>query len=226
MESTMIKHSKLFGFITILGIVFVATFIAILYSYYYLFQPFPFEPSVCLRDSFAGFLLFGGPVLLIVGILGIGRQRFRNHRRLFTILTVVLVPLSVFILIFQVSFFAPLIPGGIDPYERMTVTQVSVESATPLTLAVSVQSMYSQDITIVAATVEDNNQTKLAYIEGKWNPPDSEGMIHGFNALCDLPAGSEKTFALNFNTTLSSGNYCVGLITRHSVYYSPYFTIP
>ncbi len=223
----MMKHSKLlFGFITVLGIAFVTMFIAILYRYYYLYQPFPFELSTFLRDGFAYFLLFGGTVLLIAGMLGIGRQHFKNHRRLFTVLTVFSIPLFVFILIFQVTFFAPLIPGGIDPYERMTVTQVSVDTANPLTLVVSVQSMYSQDITIYAAKVEDNNQTRLAYIEGKWDPPDSKGMSHTFHALGELPAGSEKTFALNFNTTLSAGNYRVGLFTRHSVYYSPYFAIP
>ncbi len=222
----MNRNKLLFAFLTILGTVFVATFIAVLYSYYYLFQPFPFEPSTYLRDGFAGFLLVGGTVLLIVGMLGIGRPHFKNHKRLFTVLTVVLVPLLVFTLIFQVSFYAPLIPGGFDPYERMTVTQVSVDSANPLTLTVSAQSMYSHDITIVAASVEDNDQCRFAYIEGKWDPPDSEGMSHTFYALGELPAGSEKTFALNFNKTLPAGNYRVGLVTRHSVYYSPYFTIP
>lgn len=220
------KHSKpLFGFIAVLGIALLATYSTILYSYYYLYQPFPFEPSVFLRDSFAGFLLVGGIAFLIVGLLGVGRQHFKNHRRLFTVLTIVLVPLFVFSLILQLLLFAPLSIAGIDPYERMDIKQVIVNSTEPLVLTLSVQSLYSQDITIVAAYVKDNNQTTYAHVEGKWNPPDSEGMIHGFNALCDLPPASEKTFTLNFSTTLHSGNYCVVLSTRGWYFFSPYFTI-
>jgi hypothetical protein len=222
----MVKHSKLlFLLASILGIAFVAAFMAILYSYYFLFQPFPFEPSIYLRDGFAGLLLVGGAILLTVGMLGMGRPQFKR-KRLFTGLTVFLVPLLVFVLVLQVSLAAPLIPGGIDPYERMTVTQVSVESANPLNLVVSIQSLYSHDITIVAATIEDRDQCRFAYIEGQWDSPDSEGMSHGFHALAELPAGSEKTFALNFNKTLPAGNYSLGLATRHRMYYSPYFTLP
>jgi hypothetical protein len=56
-------------------------------------------------------LLFVGPILLVVGILGIGRQYFKNHKNLFTVLIVVLVPLFISILIFLMAFFAPLTIG-------------------------------------------------------------------------------------------------------------------
>ena len=64
-----------------------------------------------LRGIFGSFLLFGGPAFLIVGILGIGRQYFENHRNLFAVLTVVLVPFFISILIFLMGFFAPLTIG-------------------------------------------------------------------------------------------------------------------
>jgi len=78
----MVKHSKLFGFIAVLGIVFAATFLAFLYCDYYLNQDIWRElfASSYLRDIFGYSLLFGGPIFLIVGILGIGRQYFKNKR--------------------------------------------------------------------------------------------------------------------------------------------------
>ena len=90
------KYSKLlFVFITVLGMFFISTFLAFLYCNYYLDQDIWLElfPSYYLTSIVGYFLLFGGPVFLIVGILGIGRQHFKNHKNLFTVLTIVLVPL-------------------------------------------------------------------------------------------------------------------------------------
>ena len=108
------KHSKLlYGFIAVLGIIFVTTFLAFLYCDLYLNQSIWLElfPPYVLRGIFGSFLLFGGPSFLIVGILGIGTQCFENHKNLFVVLTVVLVPLFISILIFLMAFFAPLTVG-------------------------------------------------------------------------------------------------------------------
>ena len=108
-----VKHTILFAFIAILGIAFVTTFLAFLYCDLYLNQNIWLEvfPPFALRGIFGSFLLFGGPAFLIVGILGIGRQYFENHENLFTVLTVVLVPLFISVLIFLMAFFAPLTVG-------------------------------------------------------------------------------------------------------------------
>jgi hypothetical protein len=108
-----VEHTKLFAFIAILGTAFVTTFLVFLYCDYYLQQNFVLisPPSDYLIGIFGSFLLFGGPILLIVGILGIGRQYFKNHKNLFTVLTVVLVPLFISILIFLMVLFAPLTVG-------------------------------------------------------------------------------------------------------------------
>ncbi len=97
----VVKHLKLlYGFITVLGIVFVTTFTALLYCNYYLNRDIWLElfPSSYLRSVFGYFLLFGGTIFLTVGLLGIGRQYVKNRRNLLTILAVVLVPSFMFVL--------------------------------------------------------------------------------------------------------------------------------
>jgi hypothetical protein len=94
----------------VLGAVFVTTFLVFLYYDCYLSKNLWLElfPSYYIRGIFGYFLLFGGPALLIVGILGVGRRYFKKHKNLFTALTVILVPLFFFILIILMVFFAPL----------------------------------------------------------------------------------------------------------------------
>jgi len=110
----MVKHSKLFGFITVLGIVFVAVFSTILYwgaaSSDELLELYALVPITYLYYLML-FFPIGGTVFLIVGILGIGRQYFKNHRNLFTVLTIVLVPLLIFALIVLMISSIPLQVG-------------------------------------------------------------------------------------------------------------------
>ena len=110
----MVKHTKLFAFIAVLGAAFITIFLVFLYCDFYLNRDIWSEllaPSYYLIGIFGYFLLFGGPILLVVGTLGMGRQHFKNHKNLFTVFTVVLIPLFISILIFLMAFFAPLTIG-------------------------------------------------------------------------------------------------------------------
>ena len=107
------KHSKYFGFFAVLGAVFVTIFSINLYltdttSFNRVVSFVSLGPFIYLYNALMFFLFIGGPVFLIVGIVGIGRQYFKNLRNLFTVLTVILVPLFVFALIVLVSYLIPL----------------------------------------------------------------------------------------------------------------------
>ena len=96
-EKIMVKYAKLlYGLLAVLGIIFLilaTDAVSIL------------APS----PSKLGFLL-GGMIFTTVGIVGTGRQHFKNEedRNIFTILAVVvLVPLFVFILILIMEYLTP-----------------------------------------------------------------------------------------------------------------------
>lgn len=106
----MVKHSKLFGFITVLGAVFVTLFSAIVYLSFT--TGLGGMMSSLSLESLLFFLLIGGTVFFTAGILGIGNQYFKNHKGLFAVLTVILVPLFIFALINLVmSYSIPLTVG-------------------------------------------------------------------------------------------------------------------
>lgn len=113
----MINHPKLFGFVTVLGAVFVTTFSTILYLSYTtdlggILSSVSLDPFLSLLYSaLLFFLLIGGIVFLTIGILGIGMHYFKNHKSLFTIPIVILVPLFVFALINLVMSSIPLTVG-------------------------------------------------------------------------------------------------------------------
>lgn len=96
------KQFKLYGSIAVLGIAILAASITIIYLYaaggtqLSVLPPYLtlfFIPYLTL------FFIVCGTVFLIAGILGIGRQYFKNHKNLFTVLTLILVPLLVFTVI-------------------------------------------------------------------------------------------------------------------------------
>jgi hypothetical protein len=98
------KHPRLFGFITVLGIVLLIIFFTIMFDdaiYNYIWELL--SPIQHLLTCLLWFCLLGGPFLLIVGIVGIGRQHFKNEGNLFTVLTVEIVPLLVFFLFYLLS---------------------------------------------------------------------------------------------------------------------------
>ena len=107
----MVKHSKvLFRFTTVLGIVFVTTFFVFFILDFHMSQNLwlVLFPSFYLRGVVESFLLFGGSIILIVGIVGLGRPYFKDEQRYFTMLISILVPLLISILIFLLVYFAPL----------------------------------------------------------------------------------------------------------------------
>ena len=84
------KHPKLvYGFITVLGITFLAITFSILplveYLSWLLHAPY-----------FVSYCLFGGGTgLVTIGICGFGRQHFKDYRQLFTLYAIPLIPLSI-----------------------------------------------------------------------------------------------------------------------------------
>jgi len=101
------KHSKLlYGFITVLGIVFLTTFLTILYLSVDGSEMLHLLQTTRLMGDFVLFCLFGGTVFLTVGICGVERQYFKNNRSLFTILTAISIPSFILIPFFYYWFSA------------------------------------------------------------------------------------------------------------------------
>jgi hypothetical protein len=101
---SMVKHFRLYGFFTVLGIVLLIIFFTIMFDdaiYNYIWELL--SPIQHLLTCLLWFCLLGGPFLLIVGVVGIGRQHFKNEGNLFTVLTVEIVPLLVFFLFYLLS---------------------------------------------------------------------------------------------------------------------------
>jgi len=111
------KHSKYFRFIAFLGAAFITLFPTILYLSYTTYlgeivSSLSLGPYMSfLFGALMFFLLIGGPVFLIVGIVGIGRQHLKNHKSIFTVLTVILVPLFVYALNGLMAYLTPLRVG-------------------------------------------------------------------------------------------------------------------
>jgi hypothetical protein len=91
-----VRHSKTFGFITVLGIVFLLFLFSMFAGLLNMFEFLPYD----FRFGSFLFFLFGGPVFLTVGVLGIGRQYFHNNNqslfRLLAVLIVVVIPILIF----------------------------------------------------------------------------------------------------------------------------------
>ncbi len=228
----MLKHSTLiFVFIAALGLAILTFFLTAVYlSRTYSAEILIIEaiiPSTILGNFWVLFLIFGTG-FLTVGILGIGRQRIKKKRTLFTVLTVALTPLLVFTLFLSISLATSYLPLG-SPPERMAITDVSVTSTNPLILSLNAKSFYMVEIWFDNAYVKDNNQITVASIIGKevevQKPNSSPYWTFQFAAR--LPAASEKILTLNFNTTLPSGEYSVWLHSyRERTFTTLYFNIP
>ena len=217
----MVKHSRpLFGLLAVLGIIFLTLVLAGIYLD--AIDAVSILASLSIPQLGLWFVL-GGIVFLTVGILGIGRQHFKNHRNLFTALAVLLIPLLTFATMFVASalviVYAPMFPM------RSEITQVTVVDTSPLILSLNVKAITSRDSRIDWAIILNSNDALVAE-----TPPSAREWIVSKNfqglALAVLPAGSEITLTLNFNTTLPSGNYLVRLTSWGSNHGSSPFTIP
>ena len=234
----MVKHSTLiFGFIAALGLAILILFLMAVYlARTYSSGILTIEaliPSSILGNFWVLFLIVGTGFLTI-GILGIGRQRIKNKKKLFSVLTAALTPILVFTL-FLSTVLATTYPTLSDPPEKMSLTNVSVTATNPLILSLNAKSFYMAEIWFDEAYVKDCNQTTVASIIGKMvevqnstaNPANWPGYPYWtFHYVARLPAASEKILTLNFQTTLPSGEYSVWLHSyRQGTFTTLYFSI-
>jgi hypothetical protein len=115
------------------------------------------------------------------------------------------------------------------PYENEVSLEVSVNDVNPLVLSVNMKSLYYADIQFDHGYIQDGNQTVVAECPrtvGFGSVSDGRGHSVPHFIVCILPANSEKTVTLNFNTTLPSGNYRLALNIYGKAFYSNYFIIP
>ena len=172
---------------------------------------------------FGGFFVLGGIVLLTIGTVGIGRQYFKTHKKLFTLLGILLVPpliFGTFIVGYAFAFIsAPMFPL------RSEITQVTVVDNSPLVLFVGVKAITSRDSIIEQASVINDNGTLVAQTSLGDREMFNTKIYKGL-ALAVLPAGSEITVILNFSATLPSGDYTASLSSWHVAHGSSPFAIP
>lgn len=214
----MKKSTVLYWSFAILGIVFIA--LVLVGGYLAAADSLSVLASFSLW-YFGLFLVVGGIVLLTIGFIGVGRQYFKNHRRLFTVLSILLVPpliFGTFIVGYTYAFVnAPMFPL------RSEITQVTVVDNNPLVLSLSVKAITSRDTRIDSAFILDSNDTLVA---SYWNEEIMVKGVSTFEPICVLPAGSEITVTVDFNTTLPSGSYLVRLSSWHDNHGESPFTIP
>jgi hypothetical protein len=129
------------------------------------------------------------------------------------------------------------------PGQREVTLRVSVNSTNPLILTVYRKSSYNssivdsagfmttvnKDIEFDDGYVQDENQTAVAWCPRTvpyGSSSDGRGHYVQHFIVCILPANSEKTVTIDFNTTVPSGKYCLTLSTHGYAYNSEYFNIP
>lgn len=131
------------------------------------------------------------------------------------------------------------------PGQREVILQVSVNNTEPLVLTVYMKSYFNSsigdsigfmntwnsytDIEFDDGYLQDENQTVVAQCP-RTVPygSSSDGRGHSVQhfIVCFLPANSEKTVTLDFNTTIPSGKYRLMLSTHGYPFNSEYFNLP
>jgi hypothetical protein len=217
----MLKNSKLlFGILTVLGAVLLVIFFIVLY-WEQTWSAKLLSVQILLGDSYLDwsrldsfffFTIIAGTALLVVGTVGTIMQSRKKHRTIFSILTVVLIPL----LIFSTLFSSSLVLSS-QQTEKLAITNFRVDSTNPLTFLVDAKSFYYYEIDFDTAFIKAYNQTIVAQINSNWvESTELDGTGHHYmtmNFLYRLPPGDEQTLIFNFNTTLPSGNYTFWLST-------------
>ena len=139
------------------GIVFLAIILTSLYLYY--------SDAISVLASLGSsqyviWFVLSGIVIITVGTVGLGRQHFKAHRNLLTLLMVVLVPLLTYAtVLFAATLMivsAPMFPT------RSEITEVIVVEANPLVLSLSVKAITSRDSRIDSAIIKNSNETMVA----------------------------------------------------------------
>lgn len=213
--------ARFYGLLTILGIVFLA--LVLLIAYLDSISSLGILGGVLVFLSFARFgwvLVLVGIAFLTVGICGIERHCFKSHGKLLSEFSLVFVPLLAFIT-FIFAHTLILVNGPMYPIMG-EITNVTVVDTSPLVLSVGVRAITSFDSMLEGAIILNENEI-VAQIpsEQEWAEKDFYPVT-----LAELPAGSEITLTLDFNTTLPSGDYLVRLTRWKSNHGSSPFTIP
>jgi hypothetical protein len=162
------------------------------------------EPLYLSQSGFGLWLLviISGIVFLTMGIVGIGRQSYENHRNLVTVLVVLLAPLLLLATVFASVLMVPL---GFTFRVRDEVTQVDVLSNDPLVLFLGLKAITSRDSRIDRVYILDSNSTLIAEY-----PLDEHGYPYDYYMpICVLSGGSSVKLTLRFNCTLPKGNYAI-----------------
>ena len=215
----MKKNRMLFGFITVLGIIFLT--ISLLSTYLSEMDSLNILASLYPNIVFP-FLILGGIGLLTVGIIGIGRLRLKKHKNLFTAIVAVVIPPLTFALILLFTVWI-IFPATWFPL-RSEITQVSVIDTNPLVLSLEIQAITSRDSRIDSVIITNDNDEIVASYSNE-EIKNSKGVIT-YPAIAELPAGSKIEITIPFNTTLPSGDYIVLLSSWHDGHDSSPFTIP
>ena len=105
---------------------------------------------------------------------------------------------------------------------RSEITQVTLVDDSPLVLSLCVKAITSRDTRIECALILDSNDTLVA---SYWNEEIMVNGVSTFQPICVLPAGSEITVTIDFNTTLPSGSYLIRLSAWHHNHGESFFTI-
>ena len=149
-----------------------------------------------LSEELLFVLLFGGIAFLTIGIIGIGRLKLKNHKKLFTAITACVIPSLTFALVF-LFIIVIIFPSTMFPM-RSEITNVTVIGNNPLILSVDLKAITIRDSYIDVANVLNTADDNVV----------SQCVLDPFFVL---PAYSTKTLILTFNNTIPSGNYIVML---------------
>jgi len=181
------KHSKLlFGFITILGFIFLIVL----------------PVGCCLNainsiDDFASyeFFQFGhlflicGTGLVTVGILGLDWQNIKKYRKRFIALYVLLIPIIIFLTVSLASVFIVVSNPTWPSWDRgMQVTNATFNTV-------------SGNNSVISLSIENNRDSLVVFQEARVNRVDYE--IFGSNVT--IAKGASGTIEI----LLTSGNYWV-----------------
>ncbi len=219
------NHLKIvYGFMAVLGIVFLAwLFVSI---YLNSIDALSVLPSLPSSELGVWSVVLAGVVFLTVGIIGFGRQHFRNHRNLITVIVVVLVPCLVLatVFVFPVLMldYAPMFPV------RDEITLVQIANNNPLLLYLGIKAITSEGTNIDSVLILNSYGTMVAeYRMEDFVTVDEHGdRVTNSLPICTLSGGSSMTLTVRFNTTLPSGHYTVRLSSWGGNHGSAPFTIP
>jgi hypothetical protein len=202
-------YTIIYGFLAVLGVVFLALVLTSVYLNEYKILSVWVFLSTSFTTRFGLSFVLGGIVFLTTGIVGIIRQYFKNHRKLFTVLAILLIPPLIFASFVVGYSFA--VSSSPAPPLISEITQLTVVDTDPLILSVNMKAITTRDSIIDQAWVFNDNNTSVAYC---------------FNEGSVLPAGSEITLNLNFSTSIPSGNCTLSFATWHVNQGGSSFTIP